>query len=327
MRSPLKRTRPITVRSPEWYEARRTGVTSTDIAAILGVSPYSSEGDIARGKLYGEEEPTDPGTVRRLRVGRAVEAVIRAEDEAEHGIRLRAVRRLVIHPTIPWAMTSLDFERVGEKTIVEAKSSRSRDWDDGLPDHVEVQVRWQMGVAGYPRAHIAVLRFGSDLACFDVDHDPSVFEGLIAIAEDFRTRLAAGGPFSESRDSIGRAYPFDSGATMLADQELEHLVAQFEAARQTRQLAEAREEDRKLAIKSRMGEAALLVGRGWRITWRTSKPGKRTDWEHVAGDYRRLIDARLPEANEEADFIHDAHTIDVPGHRPLILRRSKETPE
>src|SRR5512135_1267475 len=122
----------IAQRTPEWLAARRVGITSTDIPVLLGLSPYKSEATLAREKA-GEDQEVDAATARRFRLGLAMEEIIRAEDEMEHGYKLRRVNRLLYHPELPWAMTSLDFERVGEKTIVEAKTSRSGRWDDGVP--------------------------------------------------------------------------------------------------------------------------------------------------------------------------------------------------
>ena len=120
----------------EWYEARRAGVTSTDVVAILGLSRYASEGDIAREKLSGERRPDDdPASLRRKRIGLAVQDVIKAEEEVEHGIKLRRVKRLIEHPDLPWALTSLDFERVGERTIVEVKAKIPHSASTTFPSH------------------------------------------------------------------------------------------------------------------------------------------------------------------------------------------------
>jgi len=124
----------ITQRTPEWFAARRLGITSTDIVAILGISPWSSEGDVAREKMgLTTPEPDDPARARRLRLGLAMEQVIKGEDEAEHGFRLKRVHRLIANAALPWALTSLDFERVGDRCIVEVKTTSTRDFDNNLP--------------------------------------------------------------------------------------------------------------------------------------------------------------------------------------------------
>lgn len=312
----------IKLGSPEWREARRSGITGTDIPAILGISPFRSEGDVARDK-YGIEHEPDPRSARRMRIGSRLEDVIRAEDEVEHGLKLRRVNRLMVHRDLPWAMASLDFER-RDGTIVEAKSSRDRRWDDGLPPDVEAQVQWQLGVTGRERAHVVVLRYGSDLECYDLDARPDDFAGMIRVAQDFRRRLVDGGPFAESKDSIGRAYPFDSGAEIIADEELERLVRDFLEARAAAVEADERKDSAELAIKARMGDVATVLGSSWRVSWKQTKDRTTTDWAHVAESYRQLIDALgRDDLVDEANVVASLYTRTEPGRRPFIVRPLK----
>lgn len=305
--------------TPEWLEARREYITSTDVPVILGLSPYKVEADLAVEKM-GEPDADDPATARRKRLGKLLEAIVREEDQVEHGIKVRAVNRFIVSRTIPWAATSLDFERVGERVIVEAKTSRSakRFTEGELPQDVEAQVRWQMGVAGYPLAHVAVLRYGSELECFDVEHDEPTFQGLVEIAADFRDRLAAGGPFAQSKESVKRRFPTDNGAEMVADDELEARVAGLIALREQRKKLEAEEEAFESAIKGRMGEFAVLRGKGFSVTWKRTKDTTTVDWKSAADGLLR----QMPETEREA-FV-GLHTTVRPGFRPFRVVLDKE---
>lgn len=302
--------------SPEWHAARREGVTSTDITSILGINPWTSEGDVARLKLgYPEPEP-DAATARRFRLGLALEDVVRGEDVIEHGIAMRRVRRFIVRPDDPLLRTSLDFERVGEKTIVEVKTSTSREWDHGLPEYVEAQVRWQMGVAGYPRAHVAALRYGQSLVCYDVEHDPVQFEGLVTIARDFWARVQAGGPFSESRASVSRAYPIDDGSTVDADNDEVEAILALMRTRSDIAVLKDLEENLELAIKTRMGPATAMVAPGVRVTWKRTRDIRQTDWAGVAAD---ALEA-LGDPIAVADTI-GRHTTERPGVRRFVVKK------
>jgi len=275
----------------EWLEARRLGVTSTDIPAIIGVSPWKSEGDVAREKQgLTDQADDDPDRARRFRLGHALEDVIRGEDVIEHGIKLRRVHRFIVDPERPLLRTSLDFERVGERTIVEAKSSKSRDWDDGLPQYVEAQVRWQMGVARYPRAHVAALRYGDRLVCFDVEHVESTFEQLVVIAEDFWQRLLAGGPFEESRESVRRAWPLDDGTIANADPETIEAVGSLIQTRASIDALTDYRERLEAAIQTRMGPTTTLLGPGWQVTWKQTKDREEVDYKQLALDVLGRLD-------------------------------------
>jgi putative phage-type endonuclease len=310
MRGPKQHT-------PEWHAAKRVYITSTDIAAIMGMSPWQSEGDVARHKMGAPEPEVDDVQARRMRLGLAMEDVVAGEDEAEHGYKLRHVRRMIISDALPWAATSLDFERIGQKTIVEIKTTSARDWGEGLPDRVEAQVRWQMGVAGYPAVHIAVLRYGSQLECHDLKHDEEVFQGLVTIAEDFRLRLDAGGPFAETRDSMRRAFRRDDGTEVVATVEEASAVGILLDVR--RRKAELEETDDKIcvALQKRMAAASVMTGDGFRITWKQSKPTSKVQWKDLA---QELLATIVDEA--KAPFI-ESHTTQRDGARPFIVKETQ----
>lgn len=303
--------------SDEWLAERRLGVTSTDIAAILGISPWKSEGDVAREKA-GAIEEIDDATARRYRLGHALEPVIAAEETVEHGFRLRRVQRFVVDRTNPILRTSLDYERVGERTIVETKSYSPRDGD--LPEHIEAQVRWQMGVARYPRAHIATLRFGSTLVCFDVDHDDAVFAGMVVLAEDFWRRYLAGGPFGETKDSTRRAWPIDDGSEMVADENLAATVRQLIDVRTRRKEIESEDDALTTAVQVAMGESTTLVGPSWQVSWKASKPSEVTDYKTQAYDALRALADHDPDA---AEVLRTIHTSTRPGSRRFTIKETR----
>lgn len=308
-RGPLQRT-------PEWYAARRQAVTSTDIASILGVSKYKSEGDIAREKTSTAKEP-EPD-IRRFRIGRAMEDVIRGEDVIEHGVELRRVRRLLISSEVEWAVASADYERIGERCLVEIKTSTGREWEYGLPDRVEAQVRWQMGVGGYPAAHVATLRYGRDLVCHDLTHDETVWRAMLAIAADFRSRLAAGGPFAETRESGRRAWPLDDGSVVDPDAETVEAVADLLATRAKLGELTEREERLVAAIQARMGPASEMRGPGWRVTWKKSKDRTEVNWRAIADGLLRTIDP------EDRVALIGVQTTTKTGARPFVVRPEGE---
>jgi putative phage-type endonuclease len=302
--------------SDEWLAERRLGVTSTDIPALLGISPYRSEGDVARDK-QGVEEEYDADTLRRFRLGHALEDIVAAEEKIEHGIRLIHAG-FYIHPDDPILRTSLDFIRIGERTIVEVKTSASRDWENGLPEYVEAQVRWQMGVARFPKAHVAALRYGQTLVCHDVEHDADVFAGLVTIAHDFWRRLQDGGPFDETRASVRRAWPFDIDLMMAADEELHEAVASLLATRRDLGLLRDLEDKLVTAIQMRMGPASVLLGDSWRVTWRRSKDSEVIDYKSLANDALGLLQP------ETIDALMTRHTSTREGTRRFILKEATE---
>ena len=202
---------------------------------------------------------------------------------------------------------SLDFEVVGERRIVEAKTTHARRADDGLPQDWEAQVRWQMGVAGYPAADVAAL-YGSELRIYPVEHDPALFAALLDIAADFRRRLAAGGPFAHDAASVKAAYPADDGAEMVADAELDEAAQALLAVKASLKRLEHTAEVLQVAIETRMADASVLTGTGFRVSYR------RTADVRVV-DYPGIVAALNPPAK-----VIEAHTTMRPGSRRFLIK-------
>jgi len=301
--------------SDEWMAARRASVSSTDLSAILGLSPYRSEADLADEKLNGDRrESTLP-----MRIGLALEPVIRDEYERQTGERLRRIRTLARHPRVPWAVASPDYAVVGRHKLVEAKWTTSRRWNDGLPQDVESQVVWCLGVMGWREADVAVLD-GRELRVHPVTYDDDTFEGLLDVAQDFRSRLAAGGPFSHSLDSLKRAYPADDGSELIAGGLVLEAVTTLLDVRGRRKALEADEERLEVLIKESMGEASVLLGPGWKVHWKRTKDLVSVDWKVVAEGLLRTL------PDEEREALVSLYTTVKPGFRPMrvVTERSEE---
>jgi len=301
--------------SDAWIEARRSLITATDIGVLLGLSPYKCEADLADEKLGG---PGQDESVA-MRIGTAMQPLIGSEYTRATGRRLRTYRGLLRHPSIEWAAASPDFGVVGERRLVEAKwTTSSTRFADGLPQDIEAQVQWQLGVAGYPVADVAVLARDTLLPPFEVAYDPDTFANLVTVAVDFRRRLAAGGPFERNNDRIRRDYPRDNGAEMLADDDVTAAVRTLVSLRDRRRALEDDEERIEASIKARMGEVATLRGDGFRVTWKRTKDSTTTDWRSLAASLLTLV----PETDRDA--VVGLHTTAREGFRPFRVTLDKE---
>ena len=291
-------------------------ITSTDLPVILGLSPYKAEGELAREKRDG----TSPASSLPMRVGLALEPLVRDEYEAATGRKVRRVRRLVSHPEIAWAACHLDFVAIGERRIVETKTTSSRRWEDGVPQDVEAQVQWQMGVTGYPLCDVAVLISNRDFRVETIEADGRLFDDLVRIAADFRSRLEAGGPFTESLSSIRALYPRSDETELMADAELEEAAHAWLDLRARRSELEAAADAIEVAMRARVGTASRLVGADWTLTLRQTKDRTDTDWRSVAAG----LLTQLPE--DERDALVGIHTATRPGYRPFRLVERRATP-
>jgi putative phage-type endonuclease len=302
----------------EWLEARRSLVTATDIPVLLGLSPYKCEADLADEKAGKAQEPPS----LRMRAGLVLEGLIAEAYTEQTGRICTPYGQLAIHPVLPWAAATPDFlASDGEAyRIVEAKrtSSRSR-FADGLPQDIEAQVVWQLGVTGYPVADVAALIGDDRLEVFTVEANPALFADLVAVAEDFRRRLEAGGPFARDNARIRRDHPVDDGTEIIADGDLEEAVEALVAVRASIKASKELEGALVERITTRMGPAAILRGSGWKATWKASRAPVITNWEGIATGLLRT----LPETERET--LVGLHQTVGKAQRPFRVWMDKET--
>ena len=306
---------PVLQGTDAWLEARRGLVTATDLPVILGLSPWRCEADLADEKL-GAAAPQPPSVAARR--GSALEPLMAELYREATGRTVRRQRAMLRHPEIEWAAASIDATAAGLR-IVEFKTTGSRQrFADGVPDDVRAQVAWQLGVSGYRAADVFVMVGDDVLPPFEVEPDPELFADLVTVAEDFRRRLAEGGPFSRDLNRIRRDHPADDGSEMAADADLDAAARALLDVRAAIKRHEATEEQLVRAITDRMGDAALLTGSGWHATWRRTKDRSETDWRSLAAG---LLET-LPETERTA--LVGLHTSVRPGFRPFRLVGDKE---
>lgn len=302
----------IAIGSPEWIAARRDLVTATDIPVLLGLSPWRCEADLADEKL-GLAEAQEETT--RMRLGSFLEPFIARLYTERTGIAVTRWKNLAVHPGIPWAAASPDYRSRRRDRLVEIK--RYSRVADGLPQHVEAQVQWQLGVTGYTRADVAILTSDDLLDPFPVLFDLEQFEALVEIAADFRRRLAEGGPFARDDARVRRDFPVDSGVYLPATPDLVDLVERYRAAKRNRVQAEDAEKTTASALRAVLLDASGIEGL---LTYRKNADTTRVNWPAVAKAYRGLLTDVRPA--DELDAIESLHSEASQG--PRVLRLLKE---
>ncbi len=283
-------TLPMRQGSPEWLAARQRGIGGSDAPVVIGESPYKSPYLLWAEKV-GLVAPAPENEA--MAWGRRLEPLVAAAYTEATGRRLRRVTRLLRSRERPWQLASIDREVVGERRLVEIKTTRSSRWDgaDPVPGDVLAQVEHYLSVTGYEVADVAVLIGGSDLRIIEVGRDDAYIRDLVELEADFmhrvETRTAPPLDGSEAtRRTLGRLYPVDDGTELAATTETNLLLADLREARERASAAADRAATLENAVRSVMGDASLLVGPGYRVSFRKSADSQRVDWPAVAAELR-----------------------------------------
>lgn len=179
-----------------WRQLRDGAITSSRIAAVLGLSPWESPFSLWH-RMAGivQEQPVND----LMHWGTKLEPLILDEyayRRSEIGHQLERKPGLFRHHVRTWQMATPDA--VNGRRIVECKYSPQMDgWGDEGTDQIPVyyraQVMWQLDVFGYPAADVCVFFGGSgQYREYVVEHDQADTDLMRARALDFLDSVDTG---------------------------------------------------------------------------------------------------------------------------------------
>lgn len=163
----------------EWLMWRRGGLGASDVAAVLGISPWASPYTMFLDKT-GQREDED---TEAMEAGRMLEPAIGPWFEQRTGLVVMGEQMWCTHPEHEWARATLDgiVCESPESTFADAlggleiktTSDPIAKWDEGIPAMYQAQAQWQMFVTGMERTWFAVLHanFGLKLRTYELERD------------------------------------------------------------------------------------------------------------------------------------------------------------
>ncbi|NUQ95338.1 MAG: hypothetical protein HOY79_01810 [Streptomyces sp.] len=183
--------------SPEWHAARAAGIGGSEIAAVLGISPYESRFSLWHRKkgLVTPVEETDV-----MYWGKRHEPTICDEFARQHdGWQLRPAPTYAAAGR-PWQIANPDrliVDDFGDTTaILEAKTARDdtgwgEEGSSDVPVHYRAQCLWYLDVLGVDRCHVAVLIAGCDYREYEIEADDDEAYMMRTAAQAFMRSLTA----------------------------------------------------------------------------------------------------------------------------------------
>jgi len=273
------------VSHPGWLAARSRHIGASEVAGILGVSPWASPYDIwARKTGRIPADTVSPEAEERMEWGHLLEPVILARVASQLGLDIeRAPQDVhVVHPRCPVLSATPDaYYRAPDGTsgLVEVKTSLGygarQVWEDGVPLGYQVQCQAQMACTELERVIVAVLRTGPVLETHPVERHHGTVDLVERYVPEWWARHVEGDTPPEvdahpatvralaalQRDALGEVVDLPEEAELWS-QRLEELSRE-------RKRIEAEETEAKNRIRAALGAASagrLPGGGGW--TWR-----------------------------------------------------------
>lgn len=288
-----------------WVEGRKVGLGSSDVAAILGVSPYRSGWDIYLERVLDRRPAPDARREKYYARGHREEPRILEDYADEVGAAVMPLRQVIVEGPAPLAVspdslvqpegwgwglgeckTDRTFAWGPSGTVIERWSSAARELV--REDHA-AQVYSQLIATGLPFAVLAVRRDMDDLRHFTLLADERLQARMLERLSEWWERHIVGRepPPNDGSEACAKAKErmYSGGA-----REKKTRVATPEEVALARELVAAKTEVQRLQDRERKlrSDLADAIGEGYGVHWEWAGGTSKALYIDVAG--RELVD-------------------------------------
>lgn len=290
----------------EWLDARRRGISATDVSALLGFSPY-----ITPAELWAEKTGRSHSQVvvsHAMELGHALEPWLLDQTSTRLDRQVSQTRaRLYAHPEHPWRMASPDGYVVGSTTLIEAKTAGLAGgfgippgWSETtIPLGYNFQTRWQMHVLDAPEVWVPALVAGLGFRMYRIERDPVIEDAMVGQVVQWYERHILGDsepPLgSGDLEALGLRYPVPTEHVIdLDDTDAYELWTAYRTAHEQSKQAKEAKDKAGAGLKALLGPHAIGTFDGDAICTWNAKDGA-VDWQMLARDLAITAELPLPD--------------------------------
>lgn len=283
--------------TPEQREAHRTGVGSSQVAAIAGLSPFASPMDVWMQLTGLVPEEDDENVQDEREVGSVLEPAVAQIYAKRTGFAVQMHSNLTLrHPEHPWAIASPDATALAQPVepdrLVEIKvvgSWMTSHWEDGTPEYVICQQAWQIWVTSaargvrIDRCDLAAVLEGTRYVGDTHWRDDQLIRQLVEMVSAFwhdhvLTKIPPPARAGEERLAyLAKRYPKHRDVILevpAADAGfVGELVSTWRTAKAVADSAAAAEKAALAPILDLIGDAAGIAGEWGKFTWKSQSGG------------------------------------------------------
>lgn len=274
----------------QWLEERRKGIGGSDIAAILGISPFKTAFQVYQEKR-NEIESWQGNEITDW--GKRMEPTIRQWYSDTTGRNVLIPKDIIYHEKHPFMLASLDgFTE--DNRVVEIKTTRSsKGWGEPgtneIPDYYAVQCHHYMIVTGYDVVDVPVSIAGGYPTLYEVPADKEISEMIIDACATFWDRVVNENPPEPVTyaDAVARFGKMKSEGFVIANDENYHSISGLKNIRA--QIADLEEAEN--SVKARLiialgenGDTLIDASGNTLLTYKLSNGRKSFDSKRFEKD-------------------------------------------
>lgn len=309
-----------------WLRARKTGIGASEMAAVMGISPYASPYSVWADKVTDEVDDRQPSG--RQYWGLKHEPMIAEEFAARTGLEVWDPGQYTIfrdagQPYLFATPDRLIRHPDGRSSPLECKKvslDQWHKWDDCPPAHILIQVCQQVLVLNAHTGFLAALIGDDEYRIYPVPRDVAMIADIRATAAEFWGYVERREPpeidgHTATTEAIKRMHPTgDDELAVELPSELVLATEELAELKAKQKDLDCRKTELENRIKAEMGDAT--IGRLGKYTW---------TWKETA----RKGSLSIPDVTDEAKAALDGAGVaykETPAtsYRVLRVKATKE---
>ena len=281
----------------EWLEARLQDITSTEVSALFGISPYLTEFELWYQKK--EKNIVELDGNERMKWGNLLESAIANGIAKEQGWKIRPMKEYIREDSLRCGSSfdfciegpatnsqadifikkaGLDSSKAWAKGILEIKNVDSlvfkNTWEDGEPPlHIQLQVQHQLLVSGFSYAYVGALIGGNNLHLIKQERNEKVIEGIKKRVAKFWESIDNNIPpepnFSTDSEFIASLYGYAEPGKfkdLTEDEEAIKLIQEYKEVTDQAKIADKKKKELKAKLLTIIDDAEKAIGNGFSIS-------------------------------------------------------------
>ena len=284
----------------QFLAGRKKGIGGSDVAAILGFSPYKSPYQLWLDKTGRSERKESQNESAHF--GNLLEDVVAKEFSRRAGVKVQRVTQQLFLEEHPWALGNIDRAVInpdiagnvrfkdGALTtdrLLECKTASEymsklfgEEGSDQVPDYYLTQCLWYLLITGCKVIDLAVLIGGNKFRMYRIERDDDLIESIFKQVKAFWfNHVIADVPPDPTcfDDVLHRWSNHVVGKQVEADFEHIKLAEELITVQGRLKADKAREDEIKLKIVSTMQDAEMMISQGKSICTYKEQSSTRID--------------------------------------------------
>ena len=272
------------VKHEQFLENRKKGIGGSDVAAILGFSPYKSPYQLWLDKTGRSEKKVQNESAH---FGHLLEDVVAKEFSRRAGLKVQRVTQQLFLEDHPWALGNIDRAVINPEIsgnvrfkdgalttdqLLECKTASEymsklfgEEGSDQVPDYYLTQCLWYLMITGCQIIHLAVLIGGNKFRMYRIERDEDLIQSIFEHVKSFWfNHVIADVPPDPTcfDDVLHRWSKHVVGKQVEANFEQIKLGEELVTVQNRQKSDKAREDEIKLKIVSTMQDAEMMISQG-----------------------------------------------------------------